>query len=109
MPIWPKGMDQGTHYVVFYGRTCDHCQEMFELDLMDAALASKVTAVEVPVDDKIKTSPNAWPMPQTECELLDLPVGITWVLTTPLTLQIVDGVVRCAQEGEHRECMELED
>ncbi len=109
MPTWPKSMDKGKRYVVFYGRTCDHCQEMFELDLMDAGLASMVTAVEVPVDEKTKTSPHAWPMPRTECELLDLPVGITWVLTTPLTLRIVDGVVDCAEEGGHRKCMELED
>jgi hypothetical protein len=107
MPVWPKGLDGGTRYVVFYGRTCDHCQEMFQLDLSDPSLASMVTAVEVPVDDKRKTSPYAWPMPETDCELLDLPVGITWMLTTPLTLRIVDGVVECAEEGEHRTCMEL--
>ncbi len=109
MPKWPTGMDTGTRYVVFYSRTCDHCEEMFVKDLFDPQLASLVTAVEVP-DSKNGpvTSPNAWPMPQTDVEHLQLPVGCEWIITTPLTFRIVDGVVKCVIEGGHRKCMELE-
>jgi hypothetical protein len=108
MPKWPRDLDSGTRYVVFYGRTCDHCDEMFHADLTNPALGSMTTAVEVPYDKTTMTGADAWPMPQTECEHLQLPVGCDWIMTTPLTLTIVDGIVKCAQEGGHERCMGLE-
>jgi hypothetical protein len=104
----PSGMDSGKRYVVFYNRTCDHCEEMFRQDLSDPQLAAMVTAIEVPDSKQNLRSPNAWMMPMNDAELLALPVGCDWIMTTPLALRIVDGVVECATEGDHRECMELE-
>lgn len=107
MSRWPSGLDTGTRYVVFYSRTCDHCEEMFRDDLTDPALGSLVTAVEVPQSKTEMTSASAWFMPRTECEMLQLPVGCEWIITTPLTLKIADGVVECAEEGGHEHCMDL--
>ena len=104
----PSGMDSGKRYIVFYNRTCDHCEEMFREDLTDPQLAAMVTAIEVPDSKQNLRSPNAWVMPMNNAELLALPVGCDWIMTTPLALRIVDGVVQCATEGDHRECMELE-
>jgi hypothetical protein len=108
METKPSGLDSGKRYVVFYNRTCDHCEEMFIYDLMDPQLAAMVTAVEVPDSETVMTSPNAWVMPMNDCELLALPLGCNWIMTTPIALRIVDGVVECAVEGSHRECLELE-
>ncbi len=108
MATKPSGLDSGTRYVVFYNRTCDHCEDMFRDDLTDPQLAAMVTAIEVPASKTQLTSPNAWVMPMNDCELLALPVGCDWIITSPLTLRIVDGIVECATEGDHRECMELE-
>ena len=104
----PSGLDSGKRYVVFYNRTCDHCEDMFRDDLTDPQLAAMVTAIEIPASKTQLTSPNAWVMPMNGCELLALPVGCDWIITSPLTLRIVDGVVECATEGGHEECMELE-
>ncbi len=105
----PSGLDAGKRYVVFYNRTCEHCQEMFLSDLNNPEMMSMVTAIEVPQSKTVLTSENAWwPGPSDGFELLSLPLGCDWIITTPLALRIVDGVVRCATEGEHRECMELE-
>ena len=109
MKRWPRDLDRGKRYVTFYSRTCDHCEEMFYADLVDPALGSMVTAVEVPDSKTRLTSPDAWPLPETECELLALPLGCDWILTSPLTLTIEDGTVTCATEGDHRECMGLSD
>ena len=107
MPIWPSNMDQGKHYVVFYSRTCDHCQVMFDYDLTDPQLAAMVTAVEMPYAKDLMSSDHDWPMPETDCELLSLPLGCDWVVTPPLTFRIEDGIVTCAFEGGHSVCMEL--
>ena len=109
MPRWPSNMDSGTHYVVFYRRTCDHCQEMFEYDLTDPALAVNVTAIEVPEEKDLLRPDHAWFMPETECELMELPLGCDWIIQTPLTIRIEDGKITCAVEGDHRQCMELDD
>ncbi len=104
----PSGLDSAKRYVVFYNRTCDHCEDMFREDLVDPRLAAMVTAIEVPDSKTQLTSDNAWVMPMNDCELLSLPLGCDWIMTTPVALRIVDGVVECATEGDHRECMELE-
>ncbi|MCH7797253.1 MAG: hypothetical protein IID28_02255 [Planctomycetes bacterium] len=109
MPRKPSGLDSGTRYVVFYSRTCDHCEDMFRDDLNGSAITSMVTAIEVPDSPTVLTSDNGWwPGPPQECELLSLPLGCDWIMTTPVALRIVDGIVQCAVEGEHTECMELE-
>jgi len=105
----PSGLEKGKRYVVFYNRTCDHCEDMFIDDLRSPEMMSMVTAIEVPDSKTVLTSPNAWwPGPSEDFELLSLPLGCDWIITTPLTLRIVDGIVECATEGDHRECMELE-
>lgn len=109
MPTRPAGLDAAKRYVVFYSRTCDHCEDMFREDLNGSPITSIVTAIEVPDSPTVLTSENGWwPGPPLECELLSLPLGCDWIITTPLTLRIVDGIVQCVTEGEHRECMELE-
>ncbi|MHC4414741.1 MAG: MauE/DoxX family redox-associated membrane protein [Planctomycetota bacterium] len=108
LPRWPRDMDGEMRYVVLYSRTCDHCEDMFHQDLTDPALGSMVTAIEVPDSKTQMTSPDAWPMPETECERLQLPLGCDWILTSPLTITVEGGIVTCATEGDHKRCMGLE-
>ena len=105
MRTWPKDMDTAVRYMVFYSRTCDHCQEMFDRDLTDPALGSMTVAVEVPESKTLLTSPDAWFMPSTEVEHLSLPLGYDWIMTTPVTLRIENGIVTGAQEGGHEDVM----
>lgn len=109
MPQKPTGLDEGTQYVVFYSRTCEHCEEMFRRDLgTRPELARNVVAVEIPASRRVLTSPDAWPMPATEVrEFLALPLSVNWVITPPIAVRLEDGIVRCAQEGDHRPCLGL--
>jgi hypothetical protein len=104
----PTVPDQGTHYVVFYRRTCDHCEDMFLEHFTDPGIASSVTAVEVPESATVMTSPDAWEFVETDAEHRQLTLGCDWIVTTPLAIAIVDGKVTCAEEGEHVNCLGLE-
>ena len=106
MPKWPVGLDQGERYIVFYSRTCDHCEDMFWNDLIKP-YDPPVIAIEIPVDKETLTAPNAWELPMTNCVLMNLPVGTDWIITSPLVLRIENGTVTCAEEGDHKECLRL--
>jgi len=112
MPRWPRDMDEGTRYVVFYNRTCEHCWEMFENDLT-RDLGAPVVAIEVPHSRTTLTSPDAWPMvPEEELvavdQLMNLPLGPDWIIQSPMAIRIEDGRIVCAMEGDHKTCFELE-
>lgn len=108
MPTWPEGLDEGTRHVTWYSRTCDHCEEMFNVDLAtDPGLAERTVAIAIPRPGGFPGSSESWPMPDTACTLMNLPVGPDWVIEPPLTIRIEDGIVRCATEGDHKECMRL--
>ncbi len=102
-------LDSGVRYVVFYSRTCEHCEEMFWDHLTDPALAQNVTAIEIPKDENVMRGPDAWDMPQgLACELAALPLGSIWMIEAPMALRLEDGVVTCATEGDHTGCFEIE-
>ena len=109
MPTWPADLDEGTRYVVFYSRTCDHCHELFYEHLaVDGEFAAKVAAIEIPEETDVMTAENAWPLPpDLQCEMLALPLGPNYIITSPVALRIENGVVTCATEGDHVECLEL--
>jgi hypothetical protein len=105
----PHGMDGPLHHVIFYRRSCDHCQEMFEFDLApDPDLCQKVTAVEVPEKPDLLRIDKPWPMPENTCEHLELPLGCDYVMTTPVIVRVENGVVTCAFEGGHEDCLKRE-
>lgn len=103
----PSGIDEGTKYIVFYSRSCDHCEAMFYEDLaMNEGLASMTTAVEIPLEKGMEAT---WDMPLNAAELVTLrDGGMMWLITPPMAFRIEDGIIRCAQEGDHKRCMDLE-
>jgi hypothetical protein len=108
MPRWPKDMDTGKRYVVFYSRTCEHCETMFWDDLI-SALDAPVTAVEIPAARDVLTAADAWQIPPVDhVELLALPLGCNWIIQPPLAVTLQDGVVVCANEGDHKACFALQ-
>ena len=106
LPVWPAGLDEGIRYVIFYSRTCDHCEEMFWSDLIKP-YNPPVVAIEIPGDKETLTAANSWDMPETNCILMNLPLGTDWIITSPLSLRIENGIVTCAEEGDHKECFGL--
>ncbi len=109
MPRWPEGLDEGKHYIVFYSRTCSHCEIMF-IDDFTRDIGAPVIAIEIPESRTQLRGENAWPMPETfNVTRVQLPLGPDWYIQAPLSLRIEDGIVRCAKEGDHVECFELYD
>ena len=112
MPKWPRDMDKGPRYIIFYSRTCEHCRDMLDMELINP-LDGLITLVEVPASRTEMTDPNGWPMPMSvemvlEAELLQLPLGPNWIVTTPMIIKVVDGKVVCATEGDnHKKCLGL--
>jgi hypothetical protein len=98
MSAWPTGFAEGTRYVVFYGKSCEHCHELFT-SYFAGSMPAPTTAVAVP-ENKTGFDPPSMAMPCTECELLELPIGCDWIITTPILVRLEDGVVACAREGE---------
>ena len=82
MPKWPENMDKGIRYIVFYSRTCEHCEEMFWDDLTKP-LNPPVITIEIPADKETLRSPNSWEMPETNCVFMNLPVGTDWIISSP--------------------------
>ena len=104
MPRWPSGLDSGKHYVIFYSRTCDHCQTLFQVVLL-RPFDAPVHGVEIP-PLKASQGGTPWDMPALPgVELLELPAGPDYIVTTPLVLTVEDGIVTCAQEGDYRRCL----
>lgn len=106
MERWPTGMGAAKRYVVFYSRTCDHCLPLFQ-DLSVIPIDAPVAAVEVPASKTRLRGDGAWTMPDVQCESFALPLGCEWIIQTPLVLTIEEGVITCAQEGDHRRCLGL--
>ena len=107
MPVWPENMDDQKRYVVIYSRTCEDCEDMFWNDLVKP-LEPPVIAIEIPADKETLTSPNAWEIPETNCILMNLPLGTDWIISSPMSLRLENGVVTCAEEGDHKGCLELD-
>lgn len=112
MPKWPRDMDKGKRYIIFYSRTCDHCREMLELELINP-LDGLITLVEIPASRTVMTDPGGWEMPMSvemvlQAELLQLPLGPNWIVTTPMIIKTEDGKVVCVTEGgDHKKCLGL--
>lgn len=107
MRVWPDDIATGSRHIIFYSRTCDHCEAMFN-DHLVMPQDLPVTAVEIPNSNTQLRGPNPWRMPQTSCQLLELPVGLNYVMTPPIIITIIDGKVSCAMEGEYEDCLGVE-
>jgi hypothetical protein len=98
---WPDDVDTGRRYVIFYGRTCDHCELLFELYFADPPVPTTIVAVPETKQGFQEGSGHADLC--NGCQELEMPVGSDWVITTPIVVALEDGVVRCAVEGEDPE------
>jgi len=107
MRIWPEDIATGTRHIIFYSRTCDHCESMFH-DHLTMPHDRPITMVEIPFDRKQQRGPGAWSMPATDCQQLSLPIGPDWVITPPVIITIQNGIVTCAMEGQYEDCLGVE-
>ena len=99
---WPQDIHIGQQYIIFYGKTCDHCEALlymhFEFDL-----SVPTTLVAIPESKKGFLENDGFENPCFDCIETELPIGVDWIIGTPMVVAIQDGVVHCVIEGEESE------
>ncbi len=95
---WIEGVQpgaiEGTQYVLFYRKDCEHCHELMEAWFADQ-LPGPTVAIAVPEKNGFPTE-NLQPFVCSDCSLAELPAGVDWFFQTPVLVRLEDGVVRCA-------------
>ena len=98
MPTWPTDVTAGLRYVVFYSKSCSHCQDLFQQQFYQPPVPTAIVAIP---ESKTGFNPDTWlPMECPGCEELDMPVGSDWIISTPLVVALENGIVQCAREGD---------
>ena len=99
---WPHDLSEGKQYVIFYGRNCDHCEALlymhFEFDLR-----APTTIVAIPESIEGFIGEGAFENPCFDCDETELPIGVDWIIGTPLVVAIENGIIKCAVENEEAE------
>jgi hypothetical protein len=99
---WPHDLSEGKQYVIFYGRNCDHCEALlymhFEFDLR-----APTTIVAIPESIEGFIGEDAFENPCFDCDETELPIGVDWIIGTPLVVAIENGIIKCAVENEEAE------
>jgi hypothetical protein len=99
---WPHDLREGKQYVIFYGRNCDHCEQLlymhFEFDLR-----APTTLVAIPESIDGFIGDDAFDNPCFDCDVTELPIGVDWIIGTPLVVAIENGIIKCAVENEEAE------
>ncbi len=103
---WPADIADGRKYIIFYSRSCDHCQALLNYFFYDPPADTIIVAV--PETKSGFDVENELPMQCANCIELELPVGTEWFLTPPLVVALEDGIVKCAAEGVDGESDEPE-
>lgn len=94
----PDDIFSGQHYLIFFSRTCDHCQALL-LDHFAFHMPVPTTVVAVPENKDHFETQGILEQPCETCLELELPVGCEWILTPPLLLAVENGEIVCVKEG----------
>ncbi len=106
---WIQGasseLSEGTRFVLFYRKDCEHCHELMEA-FFTGPLAVPTTAVAVPDRGGFPTV-GTLSFPCDQCDRAELPSGVDWFLQTPVLVRLADGIVECAAEvtADKPECL----
>jgi hypothetical protein len=98
----PADLDQGPRYLIFYSRTCDHCEELFDLYFADPPPVPTL-AIAIPERKNGFETEGLLNIYCNQCDEGELPVGCEWIITTPIVVALQDGEVVCVVEGEDPE------
>ncbi len=105
IPGLPETIDEGRQYLVFFSRTCDHCQMLLEFHFAFGEVAP-TTLVAIPESKSGFETEGLLDQPCLDCTELELPVGTDWLMTPPVLVAIEDGIVQCAKEADDSEAPE---
>ena len=89
----PEGFPAGRWHLVFYREDCDHCHELLEM-YFAGPLETPTLAIKIP-----DSTGTPLEMPCSECRLHQLTPGPSYVMSTPILMTVVDGIVVCVVEN----------
>ena len=87
-PAPPTSINTGTWFVMFYREDCEHCHELLQ-KYFSGPLKTPTLTIAIPDTDPAASLE----MPCSECQQRKLFKGPDYVLTTPVLLKVVDGIV----------------
>ncbi len=87
-PAPPESINTGTWFVIFYREDCDHCHALLQT-YFSGPLKTPTLTIVIPDTDPAASME----MPCGECQNRKLVKGPDYVLTTPVLLKVVDGLV----------------
>ena len=101
----PEDLDQGEQYLIFYSRTCDHCQMLLEFHF---GFGSPVPTTLVAVPENVEgfSTEGLLDNPCMDCRSAELPPGVNWIMTPPVVMALRDGEVVCVKEAEDSDAPE---
>ena len=101
----PDDLDEGEQYLIFYSRTCDHCQMLLEFHF---GFGSPVPTTLVAVPENVEgfSTEGLLDNPCMDCRPAELPPGVNWIMTPPVVMALRDGEVVCVKEGEDSDAPE---
>ncbi len=99
MTVKPKDLNKGKRYIVFYRKTCDHCEELI-WDHFYGEPVAPTTLIAFPESADGFATAGVWDMPCDGCEMLELPVGPDWWIEPPMVIALNNGKVVCVSEAE---------
>ncbi len=87
-PTAPESLNSGTWIVIFYREDCEHCHELMQAHFT-GPLAQPTLAIAIPDTDPAASLE----MPCDQCQTRTLFKGPEYVLTTPVMMKVVNGVI----------------
>ena len=101
----PDDLNEGEQYLIFYSRTCDHCQMLLEFHF---GFGSPVPTTLIAVPENVEgfETEGLLDNPCMDCGLAELPPGVNWIMTPPVVMALRDGEVICVKEAEDSDAPE---
>ncbi len=101
----PDDLDEGEQYLIFYSRTCDHCQMLLEFHF---GFGSPVPTTLIAVPENVEgfETEGLLDNPCMDCRPAELPPGVNWIMTPPVVMALRDGEVICVKEAEDSDAPE---
>jgi hypothetical protein len=98
---WSPEVTEGLHHVIFFSRSCDHCQLLLENHFFENP---PIPTTLVAIPETKAGFDEATQLDMAYCQdcvgHLELPVGSDWIVTPPVVVSVESGIVACAKEAD---------
>lgn len=92
--------------ISFYRPNCSGCHDLFDAHFGER-LPVRVIAIRVPPAEGVEMGESDLPEDVfcADCVKLALPEGPVWLVTAPIVVEVIDGVVTCVSTNDYDRCI----